>query len=66
MGLVLLLLAILAVVCALGWFFSKQSIKIILCYMKEKGYEPPTDAELRACSQKVIEETFTLSRKNKH
>ena len=55
----------LAVACAAGWFFSRQSVKIILCYMKEKGYAPPTDAELKACVRKVVKETFTFGRKNK-
>ena len=55
----------LAIVCAIGWFFSWQSVKIILCYMKEKGYAPPMDAELKECTRKVTKETFTFGRKNR-
>lgn len=58
-------LGVAATVCAIGWFFSRLSTKIIICYMIEKGYMPPTDEELKTCSQKVIKRTFTFGRKNK-
>lgn len=58
-------LGVVAVICAAGWLISQLSIKIILCYMKEKGYTPPTDSELKACSRKVTKAMFTLSRKSK-
>lgn len=60
-----LLLGGIAGVCAVGWFFSRLSAKIIIFYMKEKGYTLPTDAELKACSRKATEDTFTFGWKNK-
>ena len=54
-----IVLGMVAVVCATGWFFSRLSVKIILCYMKEKGYAPPTDAELKTCTRKVTEGMFS-------
>lgn len=61
-----LLLGGIAVICATGWFFSRLSLKIILFYMKEKGYAPPTGAELKACSRKATKDTFTFGKKDKH
>lgn len=54
-----IVLGLIAAVCAAGWFFSRLSVKIILCYMKEKGYAPPTDAELKTCTRKVTEGMFS-------
>lgn len=59
------LLAAMAMVCAAGWFFSWLSTRILLCFMREKGYTPPTREELRACSRKTVEETFKVSWKNR-
>lgn len=58
-----LLLAIVAVGCALGWFFANISFKTILCFMAEKGYTLPTDEELKACTHQVILMFFGQQRK---
>lgn len=60
------LLAAMTMVCAAGWFFSWMSTRILLCFMREKGYTPPTREELRACSRKTVEKTFTVSEKSRH
>lgn len=56
---------IAALVCAIGWFFSRLSTRILLRFMVKKGYTPPSRAELAVCSREVIEEMFTFDRKNK-
>lgn len=48
---------VIILICAAGWFFNKLAVKILLCFMKEKNYTLPTDAELKACSHKVVCET---------
>lgn len=53
-----IVLSLIAAVCAAGCFFSRLSVKIILCYMKEKGYAPPTDTELKTCTRKVTKGMF--------
>lgn len=56
---------IAALVCAIGWFFSRLSTRILLRFMVKKGYAPPSRAELAVYSREVIEEMFTFGRKNK-
>lgn len=58
-----LVLGGIAVACAIGWFFSQISFKTILYYMREKGYAPPTDAEIKTYTAKAIKDTFTFGRK---
>lgn len=53
-----IVLGLIAAVCAAGWFFSRLTVKIILCYMKEKDYAPPTNAEVKTCTRKVTAEMF--------
>ena len=60
-----LILLATTMVCAAGWFFAKITVKTLLCFMDEKGYTLPTEQELKACSRKAVEDTFTLSQKNK-
>lgn len=60
-----LALGVITGICAVGWFFSRLSTKIILCFIKEKGYALPTDAELKVCSRKVVKSLFTLGRRNR-
>lgn len=57
-------MGVVAAVCAAGWFFSRLSVKILLRFMKEKNYTPPTGSELKACSRMVVEETFTFAGKH--
>ena len=53
------------IICAVGWFFSRLSARILLRFMVKKGYTPPSRAELAVCSREVVEEMFTFGRKNK-
>lgn len=57
-----IVLGILAAVCAAGWFFNHVAVSALACYMKEKGYTPPTDAELRACTRRAILKTLHLEK----
>lgn len=59
-------LALTAITCGTGWFFSRITIKTILCFMEEKKHTLPTDEELKACTKRVVEETLTLRKKSKH
>lgn len=59
------ILAATTAICAAKWFFSWLAIRILLCFMREKGYTPPTKEELRTCSRKTVEEIFKGSWKNK-
>ena len=58
-------LAALVGICAIGWFFSRLSTRILLRFMVKKGYTPPTEAELVECSREEVEAMFTFGRKNK-
>ena len=49
------ILAIAAVVCAVGWFCARLSTMTLLRFMDEKGYTFPTDSELKTCSRKEAE-----------
>ena len=45
-----ILLGSLSAVCAVGWFVSRLTVNVLLCFMEEKRYTPPTGVELKACS----------------
>lgn len=51
--------AIGAVVCALGWFFTRLSVMTLLHFMGKKGYTMPTRAELKECSHEAAEDMFS-------
>lgn len=51
------LLAALAI-CAGGWLFSKISFFTILAFMKKKGYTPPSDQEVKACTKEAVAYMF--------
>lgn len=61
-----ILLGSLSAVCAVGWFISRLAVNVLLCFMEEKRYTPPTGAELKACSRKAVERMFKRSSKNMH
>lgn len=58
MTVVCILLGSLSAVCAVGWFLSRLTVNVLLCFMEEKRYTPPTGAELKACSRKAVERMF--------
>jgi hypothetical protein len=61
-----ILLGGLSAVCAVGWFVSRLTVNVLLCFMEEKRYTPPTGVELKACSRKAVERMFKRSSKNMH
>lgn len=60
-----LIFAATTVACGTGWFLTRISRTIILCCWKERGYALPTEAELKACSHKVVSGMFTFGRRAK-
>lgn len=57
------ILGITTVICAVGWFFSRVTIKTLLYCWKDRGYPLPTDAEINNNGRKALEKIFTFSRK---
>ena len=41
-------------VCGVGWYVYFLSTKALIYYMKEKGYTPPTEAEINDCLWYVV------------
>lgn len=48
-------LAVICVVCAIGWASTKIALMATIKYVIEKEYTPPTPEELRACIWKVLQ-----------
>ena len=44
-----IVLGVLVVICAVGWFRQRLALKTLAEYMKRKQYPAPTDAEVADC-----------------
>ncbi len=50
MGEIIIILTVVAVVCAAGWYTRYISYMAILYYIGRKGYEFPDEEEIRECT----------------
>ena len=60
------ILLIVAFCGAVGWIVNRLSVITLLCFMEEKGYTPPTESELKACSREAVKRMFTLNWRDRH
>jgi len=51
--------AIVAIICAVGWFLSWIRALTLICFLDEKNYTLPTEQELKACSRKATERALS-------
>lgn len=58
MEVALLVVSIVAVVCAVGWFKAWLSRTVVCMHMAAKEYTLPTDEELRAYVEEILRRTF--------
>ncbi len=42
------------IVCVIGWVKNHVGLLVICYYMQTKGYTPPSEEEMKACSTAVI------------
>lgn len=49
-------------VCALGWLSSRLAANAIVYYMVKKGYKPPSEDEIKACTQAAAKKMFKISK----
>ena len=61
----LMLIGVVAIVCAAGWFFASLSRDIMIFYIHEQGYEPPTQSDLKRISRIVTEKRLGFIARNK-
>lgn len=54
------ILAIIAVVCAIKWFCYRVSFAALHMYILAKEYTPPTEEELKACMLEVVRRTLRI------
>ena len=47
-------------ICAIGWLNRYVCCVALVLYMKQKNYTPPSDAEMRACSEETIRNLLKL------
>lgn len=55
---VAIVLTVTTAVCAFGWFVSRISVIAMIRYIKIKGYERPTDTELKECIHWAAKRVF--------
>lgn len=48
-----LILSTATAICAAGWLLYWVGAAALVKYMAEKGYKPPSDEEMRACTMYV-------------
>lgn len=49
-------------VCAVGWLSSRIAANAMVYYLVKKGYKPPTEDEIKACTRVVAEKMFKISK----
>lgn len=49
-------------ICAIGWLSSRVATNAIVYYMLKKGYKPPTEDEIKACTQAAAKKMFKISK----
>ena len=57
-----ILLAITTVVCAIGWIKHKVVNNLLLKYMLYKGYNLPTEEDIKECTDMTVQEL--INKKN--
>lgn len=58
--LVIVLLSLAVVVFAVKYFVYRAGGKALVRYMREKGYPPPSEEELRVYSYGILKELFHI------
>lgn len=58
MVIAIVVLSILFVICAAGWFFRYITATTLLWYLQEKNYPFPTDEEVKKGNRFVVEHFF--------
>lgn len=53
-----IVLAIVAVICGIGWLKYYISTCALVYYLQRKGYTPPSDEEIQECTRWVIKRIF--------
>ena len=56
-----LFFAMLAGICAAGWLTYWVGVAALAKYMSDKGYKPPSDDEIKACSVYVWKKLLHLN-----
>lgn len=54
------MLALLVLICAGGWFFAQVSVRALLLYMLEYGLFPPCDEELGEYTRKALKQLLNI------
>ncbi len=49
------------ILCGIGWFSYWVGVAALAKYMADKGYEPPSDEEIKECSLYVCKKLFHLN-----
>ena len=55
-----LVFLITTLICGGGWIINSTALKVLVGYMKEKDYAPPSDNEIRVRSVHVLKEKFHI------
>lgn len=58
------ILVVLLLVCALGWLNQYVSTAALIMCILEKGYTPPSEAEMKACAAEVWKRVLKIKSKN--
>lgn len=56
-----IVLAVIAIVCGIGWLKSRISTHALILYLLGKEYTPPSKAEMEACCKVAARRMFGLS-----
>lgn len=51
--------AITTIICSLGWLIRYVLCTALICYIIEKGYIPPTSAEMTKYTQQAVKVIFS-------
>lgn len=58
------ILIVLLLICAFGWFKWYVCTTALIMFALEKGYTPPSKAEMKACAVEVLMRMLKLKSKN--
>lgn len=53
-------LGLAALIAAIGWLLHSIAIEVLVKYMKDKGYTPPSDEEIKAYFIYVLKRRFHI------
>lgn len=54
MSITTVILSVLLAICFVGWLKNKVGLLTLSAYIVKKQYTPPTDDEIKACTEYVI------------